>query len=176
MLTSRTMTVIPHFTPLKTWRPRGGSLSTEQSSYARTTRAYLYVLLLTFITALSLISIQPLDHLGEEFPEVADYLRTVTSAAAAPTTAGQAAPSSSQPSQYAEDRTSEQLTDSLMADAARIMRVAEAEGRDPEQELRRLVGNTVLQGVVAGYSMGEGESADDATDAEAKRQRRESGT
>lgn len=34
-----------------------------------------------------------------------------------------------------------------------IMQRAEAEGRDPDEELRAVVGRTVLEGVVTGYEM-----------------------
>lgn len=34
-----------------------------------------------------------------------------------------------------------------------IMQRAEAEGRDPDEELRTVVGRTVLEGVVTGYEM-----------------------
>lgn len=35
-----------------------------------------------------------------------------------------------------------------------IMERAEAEGRDPDPELRAVVGRTVLEGIVTGYEMG----------------------
>ena len=35
-----------------------------------------------------------------------------------------------------------------------IMERAEAEGRDPDPELRAVVGGTVLEGIVTGYEMG----------------------
>lgn len=34
-----------------------------------------------------------------------------------------------------------------------IMERAEAEGQDPDQELRAVVGRTVLEGIVTGYEM-----------------------
>jgi hypothetical protein len=66
-----------------------------------------------------------------------------------------------------------------MANAGEIIRQAEADGRDPDEELRRLVGDTVLQGVITGHGMGEDAStanirdsgADDVNGA--KRQRRD---
>lgn len=50
---------------------------------------------------------------------------------------------------------SEYLTASLLQSVQDIMRRAEAEGRDPDEELRQVVGRTVLEGVVAGYGMSE---------------------
>lgn len=40
-----------------------------------------------------------------------------------------------------------------------IMQRAEAEGRDPDPELRVLVGRTVLEGVATGYGMSQDPSA-----------------
>ena len=40
------------------------------------------------------------------------------------------------------------------------MQRADAEGRDPDEELRQVVGRTVLEGVVTGYGM----STDDGQD------------
>jgi hypothetical protein len=66
-----------------------------------------------------------------------------------------------------------------MANAGEIIRQAEADGRDPDEELRRLVGDTVLQGVMTGYGMSEDASTSDVRDGGAedvngvKRQRRD---
>ncbi len=43
------------------------------------------------------------------------------------------------------------------------MQRAEAEGREPDEELRQAVGRTVLEGVVTGYGMST-EVADDRQD------------
>lgn len=40
-----------------------------------------------------------------------------------------------------------------MASVEDIMQRAEAEGWDPEDELRRVVGRTVLEGVASGFQM-----------------------
>ena len=45
------------------------------------------------------------------------------------------------------------------------MQRAEAEGRDPDEELRQAVGQTVLEGMVTGYGMGT-ESTDSREDRE----------
>ncbi|KAJ6505959.1 ankyrin repeat-containing domain protein [Mycena vulgaris] len=94
--------------------------------------------------------ISPIDHLREEFSEVASYLQSVASPAAAPTI-----DIVQQPSQREQDVASEQLTAALMSSVEDIMRRAEAEGRDPEEELRQIVSRTVLEGVVTGYAMSE---------------------
>ncbi|KAI0064784.1 hypothetical protein BV25DRAFT_1777501, partial [Artomyces pyxidatus] len=95
--------------------------------------------------------VSPAEHLAEDFPEVARYLESLGGAApAAPL----------QPSQYEQNAASEQLTAALMANVQEIMARAEAEGRDPEEELRQAVGRTVVEGMVAGYGM-SGSGADD---------------
>ncbi|KAJ7274469.1 ankyrin repeat-containing domain protein [Mycena haematopus] len=94
--------------------------------------------------------VSPVDHLREEFSEVANYLQSVASPASAPTIE-----IVQQPSQREQDIASEQLTAALMSSVEDIMQRAEAEGRDPEEELRQVVGRTVLEGVVTGYAMSE---------------------
>jgi uncharacterized protein len=110
--------------------------------------------------------------LEEDFPEVAAYVGSTI-----PSTAASDEPSvaPAQPSQYAEELATDQLTSALMQDVDEIMRRAEAEGRDPEEELRQAVSRTVLSGVVAGYEMNAQAEADaqerGPTDGDAKRQR-----
>lgn len=119
-----------------------------------------------------------MTHLAEEFPDVAAYLQSVGSAA--PNTN---APSGghAQPSQYSENVASEQLTSTLVERAREILQRAEAEGRDPEEELRQVVGETVLQGVLTGYDLGaqveeSEQNHADADGAEAKRPRTDEGS
>ncbi|KAG5719530.1 hypothetical protein E4T56_gene17899 [Termitomyces sp. T112] len=71
--------------------------------------------------------LSPIDHLAEDFPDVAAYLQSLLQ----PPTPhnAQAEPVSS---------------------VADIMQRAEAEGRDPEDELRAAVSRTVAQGLIAG--------------------------
>ncbi|KAJ7494685.1 ankyrin repeat-containing domain protein [Mycena galericulata] len=94
--------------------------------------------------------VSPIDHLREEFSEVANYLQSVLSPESAPTIE-----IVQQPSQREQDMASEQLTSALMTSVEDIMQRAEAEGRDPEEELRQIVSRTVLEGVVTGYAMSE---------------------
>ncbi|KAJ7637719.1 hypothetical protein DFH06DRAFT_1219054 [Mycena polygramma] len=94
--------------------------------------------------------VSPIDHLREEFSEVANFLQSVASPASAPTIE-----ILQQPSQREQDSASEQLTAALLSSVEDIMTRAEAEGRDPEEELRQVVSRTVLEGVVTGYAMSE---------------------
>jgi hypothetical protein len=117
---------------------------------------------------------QPIDHLAEDFPQIAEYLRgtldpavAAAMAAAAPGTAGTV-------SQHAQEAASEELTSALMADVQDILTRAEAEGRDPDEELRRAVSQHVFQGVATGFEMATEEDAprrDDNSDAPVKRSR-----
>lgn len=91
---------------------------------------------------------QPIDHLNEDFPELANYLRSVLST---PLPASALAPP--QPSQYQQDIASEHLTSELMASVQNVIQTAELDGRDPEEELRQVVGRAVLEGVVTGFQM-----------------------
>jgi len=51
----------------------------------------------------------------------------------------------------------------LMASVHEIMQRAEAEGRDPDNELRQLVERTVLEGVVTGFEMSEAAEVSSST-------------
>ena len=53
------------------------------------------------------------------------------------------------------------------------MERAEAEGRDPEEELRQVVGRTVLEGVSTGYGMGTMNDGANGDGGDAKRVRRD---
>lgn len=57
------------------------------------------------------------------------------------------------PSQHAQNQITESLTTSLLDRVQDIMQRAEAEGQDPDEELRRAVGRTVLEGMATGYGM-----------------------
>ncbi|KAJ7227137.1 ankyrin [Mycena pura] len=93
--------------------------------------------------------VSPIDHLAEEFLEVANYLQSVASPMSPPMVAPQP------PSQREQEAASEELTAALMTSVEDIMQRAEAEGRDPEEELRQLVSRTVLEGVISGVAMSE---------------------
>jgi len=88
------------------------------------------------------------DHLTEDFPQIAEYLRSTLGPSSVPL--AQIAPS---PSQHSQNAASEQLTSALMTSVQEIMERAEAEGRDPEDDIRQLVSRTVLEGVATGFEM-----------------------
>lgn len=94
--------------------------------------------------------VSPIEHLQENFPEIAAYLqsRLNPSSCVIP-----GAVSPSRPSQYQQDIATESLTSSLMQSVRDIMQRSEADGRDPDEELRQVVGRIVFEGVVAGYDM-----------------------
>ena len=77
------------------------------------------------------------------------------------------------PSQHSQDAASEQLTSSLMSSVQQIMERAQAEGRDPEEELRQVVSRTVFEGVRTGFEMSTDTSSKD--DSPSKRQRTDDG-
>jgi len=95
--------------------------------------------------------VSPIEHLLEDFPEVANYLQTTGPIAL---TGGASESRNPQPpSQHQQNKASEELTSSLMQSVQAMMQRADAEGRDPETELREVVGRTVLEGVLTGYEM-----------------------
>ncbi|KAL1747147.1 hypothetical protein HDZ31DRAFT_32642 [Schizophyllum fasciatum] len=105
--------------------------------------------------------ISPIEHLREDFEEVAAHLERLAGGPTPPTSNGTIPlppppPGAQQPSQHSQNAASEALTSNLMASVQEIMERAEAEGREPdEDELRAVVSRTVLQGVAQGFSMGE---------------------
>ncbi|KAG2076703.1 hypothetical protein BDR04DRAFT_1003113 [Suillus decipiens] len=102
--------------------------------------------------------VSPIEHLREDFPEIAAYLqlRLNSSSCMMPE-----AVSPLRPSQHQQNIATESLTSSLMQSVHDIMQRSEADGRDPDEELRQVVGRTVLEGVMAGYEMTtDGDAAD----------------
>lgn len=119
--------------------------------------------------------LQPIEHLAEDFPSVARFLESLSpSVPNATATADAPTP----PSQHHQNAVTEQLTSELMASVQDIMQRAEAEGRDPDEELRQVVSRTVLEGVVSGFEMtttpGE-EQRGPANDSPAKRPKTDDG-
>ena len=96
---------------------------------------------------------------GDDFEEVAAYLQTKSSL---PPPSSQ--PSSTNPSQHAQDAASEQLTSELMASVHEIMQRGEQDGCDVDSQLAQAVTRAVLGGVEAGYQL-----ADGTTDSERQR-------
>ncbi|KAH9031074.1 ankyrin [Lactarius hengduanensis] len=99
----------------------------------------------------------PADFLREDFPRVAAYLDSLTTSLATDT------PDENylmvQPSQHSQEAASEHLTSSLMNQLRDIAQKGEevGDGSHGEEELRRVVRDAVLDGMVAGYSMVNGD-------------------
>ncbi|PFH53049.1 hypothetical protein AMATHDRAFT_79225 [Amanita thiersii Skay4041] len=117
--------------------------------------------------------ISPIEYLQEDYPAVANYLLSLTSS----TVNSVAVPA--QPSQHHQEAVSEELTSQLMASVHDIMQRAEEEGRDPEEELRQVIGRTVVDSIVTGYGMTtrEGENrGEEMDDSPSKRSRGDDST
>ncbi|KAF8992847.1 hypothetical protein BDQ17DRAFT_1392770 [Cyathus striatus] len=126
--------------------------------------------------------ISPIEHLTEEFGQVAHYLHSLTTSTSHPPPSSLNSQNPSQPSQHVQNAASEHLTSTLMASVQQIMEHAEAEGRDPEEELRQAVSRTVLEGMITGFAMSTEEDASggrghdqNGVDSPAKRTRTEDG-
>jgi hypothetical protein len=100
-----------------------------------------------------LFILQPIEHLSQDFPQVADYLRSTLSNDGVPL--HPVAPVElAHPSQLHQNIVTEGLTSSLIHSVQEIMQRAEVAGRDPEEEeLRQAVSRTVLEGVAMGYHL-----------------------
>ncbi|KZT56932.1 ankyrin [Calocera cornea HHB12733] len=102
----------------------------------------------------------PAGALEEDFPAVSEYLRSLDRPAAtsddAPNTSSALDPAQSipMPSEYIQDLTARNMTDGLMQRVEDIMRRAEAEGRDPDEELRAALGDVFQQGMQTGRNWG----------------------
>ncbi|KAF8515388.1 ankyrin [Hysterangium stoloniferum] len=103
------------------------------------------------ITVQNADGMTPAQHLAEEFPGISSYLHSLDSLLPAPTA------SLPQPSNYTTDQAASSITQSILTNAQEIMQRADAEGRDPEEELREMVGRAVLGGVVTGAGWAQDE-------------------
>ncbi|EGN98703.1 hypothetical protein SERLA73DRAFT_89676 [Serpula lacrymans var. lacrymans S7.3] len=93
--------------------------------------------------------LSPIDHLHDDFPQVAAYLRSLSPHPPSPPH-----PTHHQlPSQHHQNIASEVLTTSLMQSVQHIIQRADAEARNPDDDLRQAVSRTVFEGVLAGYEM-----------------------
>ncbi|KAG6837373.1 hypothetical protein H0H93_010531 [Arthromyces matolae] len=106
--------------------------------------------------------ISPIEHLSEDFPDVSAFLQSLITSTILndPSTTT----STSQPSQHAQNASAELLTSQLMTSAAEIIQRAEAEGRDPENELRAVVSRAVAQGVLTGFQLTENANTNATSD------------
>lgn len=106
------------------------------------------------MVARHLIFSKPADHLEEEFPEVASYIRSLipnqTSTTSLP-------PSSHLPSEHAADAASEALTASLLSSVHQLVENSNANGdaEPSEEEIRQAVQRVVFHGMGVGIDMGE---------------------
>ncbi|KAJ1307643.1 hypothetical protein OPQ81_001737 [Rhizoctonia solani] len=80
--------------------------------------------------------VSPIEAVEEDFPEVAEYLRSKSSSPPRPRTQDQE-----------HEVVSEELTAELIAQTEEIIARAEREGRDPHDELTALVGRAVMGGM-----------------------------
>ncbi|KAF8557422.1 ankyrin [Imleria badia] len=101
--------------------------------------------------------ISSIEHLEEDFPEVAAFLQSRLDPSAPLSNVTSA---ETQLSQHSQNAASETLTSNLIQSVSDIMQRAEAQGTDPDEELRAAVSRTVLEGVLTGYEL----STQDGTD------------
>ncbi|KAL0064852.1 hypothetical protein AAF712_008249 [Marasmius tenuissimus] len=96
--------------------------------------------------------ISPIAHLAEDFPNVSAYLESHPSHTPSSETTNGLSQNSIPTSQYAQHLASEHLTSELLSS---IQALAEqgVPQEQIEEELRRLVGNVVVQGLAGGYEM-----------------------
>lgn len=118
--------------------------------------------------SISLQVLQPIQHLSEDFPAVANYLLSHTPST--PTGVISSLPTNPippptiplepiNPSQYVQEQVSNTLTTSLIQDVTVIANEAEREGRDIDEEaLRAAVSRAVMGGVLTGFDMAESQS------------------
>ena len=122
---------------------------------------------------------QPAEHLEEEFPDVAAFLRSLSGEPASTSTPQQ--PDIAMPSNLATDVASERLTNNLLANVQDIMRRAETDGSDPDEELREVVGRALVEGMTIGREWdvhvggGSGDAGADEDGGAGKRPRMENG-
>ncbi|KAI5982029.1 ankyrin repeat-containing domain protein [Pisolithus marmoratus] len=115
--------------------------------------------------------VSPADHLEEDFPDVAAFLRSQL-------TGHPVVPSDipiSQPSQHQQDVASETLTSALIQSVQDIMQRAETDGTNPDEELRQVVSRAVLEGVLTGYEMSNQQDRQEQDSGSSKRFRTEGG-
>lgn len=123
--------------------------------------------------------LQPADKLEEDFPEVADYLRSRSSTDDQPhptSTSSQSPHRPSQPSQFVTEQAAEQMTSGLMNQIQQIMEQADRDGIDPQERLQEVLGDAFLTSAQAGRNLASA-SGDTKTqeENEPKRVRRDTG-
>uniref|UniRef100_A0A0W0FRM7 Uncharacterized protein n=1 Tax=Moniliophthora roreri TaxID=221103 RepID=A0A0W0FRM7_MONRR len=101
--------------------------------------------------------VSPISHLSEDFPQVSAFLESHPSHVAPDNNPQNATQNISQ-SQYAQNVASEQLTTNLLSSLQQLVEQGIPQDRI-EDELRRLVGEAVFQGLVGGYAMSQEEGS-----------------
>ncbi|KAG8916798.1 hypothetical protein FRC00_014385 [Tulasnella sp. 408] len=105
----------------------------------------------------------PVDRLEEDAPEVSEYLRSLSSAEIPDASSG--GTQSQSASQFATDQAAELLSSELISQVKEIMERAEREGVDPEEELKKVVGDSLLATIRTGQGMsGPNDSSAENTD------------
>ncbi|KAI0264493.1 ankyrin repeat-containing domain protein [Gloeopeniophorella convolvens] len=119
--------------------------------------------------------LSPAEHLAEDFLEVAAYLNTVNGIQTPSPGDGLAGNHSelgpaAQPSQHSQEAVSELLTSSLLNQLRDIVQREQDGGSESrrEEELRQAVSNTVLEGMVTGYSMANQEGDPETRDSDVR--------
>ncbi|KAF9649828.1 ankyrin [Thelephora ganbajun] len=102
--------------------------------------------------------VSPIEHLEEDFPVVAAYLRSILDPDQGSYRDDQQN-MHERPSQHTQNVASEFLTSELMSTVQEIVERSEREGTDPGEELRAAVSRTVIEGVVTGFDLGEAANA-----------------
>lgn len=115
----------------------------------------------------------PTDRLEEDAPEVSEYLRSLGSSVTQDTSNG--ATQLVSPSQFATDRAAELLSSELISQVHEIMERAEREGTDPEEELKKIVGDSLLASIRAGQGMSGQDSSSVSNSDSSKRARLDDG-
>jgi hypothetical protein len=118
--------------------------------------------------------VSPIEWISNDFPEVGDYLRSMSTATDNSSSLPATQTQLSDPSQHHQNVVAENLTTDLMTSVHDIMTRSEAEGWDPDAELRRVVGQTVFEGLASGYAIttlqgGENERGGDEPDSKRAR-------
>ena len=104
--------------------------------------------------------------LEDEHPDVAAYLRSLSSGDAQPPVGNGV-----EVSELAVDQYANQQTSSLLHETQRIMEESERDGVDPDERLREVVERAVRDGFSYGGRIGEGDAVVDVDGEEAKRTR-----
>ncbi|KAL0570213.1 hypothetical protein V5O48_011750 [Marasmius crinis-equi] len=108
--------------------------------------------------------VSPIAHLAEDFPSVSSFLESHPSHTPSSDTTNAPSQNPAQSSQYAQNLASEQLTSELLSSVQALVEQGIPQDQI-EEELRRLVGNTVFQGLAGGYelSLQDSSGGSDAT-------------